>query len=79
MVARHVLLLEIMLIQHFVNWENEEIVIAIKQIVRLQNELSLVDEADVVDQAVEVVSEQDVRMDEDTVVTEFFSLVKSVM
>lgn len=47
--------------------------------VKLQNELSLVDEVDVADQAAEVVSDQDVQMDEDTVVTEFFSLVKSVM
>lgn len=79
MVVPHVLQQEIMLIQHFVNWENEEIVTRLRMLAKLQNELSLVDEVDVADQAVEVVSDRHVQMDEDTVVTEFFSLVKSVM
>lgn len=67
-----------MLIQHFVKLVNDEIVIQIRQIVMSQNDHFPVDEVDVVDQTVVHVLGQVVQMDEDTVVTEFFSLVKNV-
>lgn len=79
MVVRLVLLQETIQILRYVRSENEGIVIRIKLLAMLSDELSLVDEVDVVVQLVEAVSDQDVAMDEDTVVMESSRQVKNVM
>ncbi len=73
------LLQETIQILRYVRSENEGIVIRIKLLAMLSDELSLVDEVDVVVQLVEAVSDQDVAMDEDTVVMESSRQVKNVM